>query len=148
VEDAQGMPTPTAAELEKLGVSPVLADGVMRAQAHYGTVELARYRAMVLDAVKFLLPDQRMAPDMPEDAQMMGAEEIEDEPEVPDVDKEKLVLELIEKLDKNNKGATYDDIVAAAKAQGIEKDELNEVTNLLLDKGMVYEPVLGKIRIA
>ncbi|MEI6797347.1 MAG: glycerol dehydrogenase [Methanomassiliicoccales archaeon] len=148
VEEAQSMSAPTAAELEKLGVSPILADGVLKAQAHYGTVELARYKAMVLDAVKFLMPDQRMAPDMPEDAPM-GAEELDDEPEeASDVDKEKLVLELIEKLDKNNKGATYDDIVAAAKGMGIEKDELNEVTNLLLDKGMVYEPVLGKIRIA
>jgi RPA family protein len=148
VEEAQSMSPPTAEAIEKLGVSPMLADGILRAQAHYGAVDLTRYRAMVLDAVKFLLPDQRLAPDMPEDARM-AAEEIEDEPQQePDVDKEKLVLELIEKLDKNNKGAAYEDIVAAAKGLGIEKDELNEVTNLLLDKGVVYEPVLGKIRIA
>jgi hypothetical protein len=146
-EEAQAMSPPTAEALEKLGVGPVLAEGVLRAQPFYDKVDLARYRAMVLDAVKFLLPDQRVPPEMPDDRPEV-LEELEDEPDEADVDKEKLVLETIEKLDKNNKGAAYDEIANAVKGLGIGKDELNDIINLLLDKGMVYEPVLGRVRIA
>jgi len=37
--------------------------------------------------------------------------------------------------------------VSEAGKAGIERDELDEITNSLLDKGLVYEPVLGKMKI-
>jgi len=36
--------------------------------------------------------------------------------------------------------------VQRAKAQGIEREELDSIANSLLDKGFVYEPVLGRMR--
>ena len=54
---------------------------------------------------------------------------------------------LVEQLDKGGKGAAWDDIVAEARKSGIEREELDEISNSLLDKGLVYEPVLGKMKV-
>jgi len=56
------------------------------------------------------------------------------------------VLALIAELDKDGKGAPWDAILAAAGKQGIRKEVLEEGVNELLDKGLVYEPVLGRMK--
>lgn len=142
--DAAEMTNPNAEELVKLGYPKPLAEGVVKAREHYGDVDLQRYRHMVSDALKFLLPEQA-GPEMPEEVSDMP-EEIEDEPE-ESLDKEKVILELVQKLDKSGKGASVDEIVAAAAKAGIDREELDEITNSLLDKGLVYEPVLNKMKI-
>jgi len=73
------------------------------------------------------------------------AEEIEVEEEHDDVDKEALVLSMIESLD-SGKGAAWDEVVQKARSQGIEREEMDSIANSLLDKGFVYEPVLGRMR--
>jgi DNA replicative helicase MCM subunit Mcm2 (Cdc46/Mcm family) len=72
-------------------------------------------------------------------------EEIEEE-EKEDIDKEEKVLGIIDKLDKKGKGAPWDEIVEETGKSGIDKSELEELTNSLLDKGLIYEPVLGKMK--
>ncbi|QLH74758.1 MAG: hypothetical protein HPY73_04400 [Methanomassiliicoccales archaeon] len=143
--EAKEMSKPTAEALVKLGFSPILADGVIKAMEHYGEVDLKRYQEAVLDAVKYLLPETQAGlavheevPDIPE--------EIEEETE-ESVDKEKTVLQLVESLDKTGKGASWDDIVKEAEKKNIGRDELDEITNSLLDKGLVYEPALGRMKI-
>ena len=55
-------------------------------------------------------------------------------------------IRIIDRLDKKGKGASWDDIVEEAGKSGISKGELEELTNSLLDKGLIYEPVLGKMK--
>jgi RPA family protein len=145
VEEALEMSPPSAEELVKLGYSLPLANGVVKALDHYGEVETQRYRHMVVDALKFLLPEMA-GPEVPEHVSDIP-EEIEDEEEGASVDKEQVVLGIVQRLDKTGKGAVWDDIVSEAGKAGIERDELDEITNSLLDKGLVYEPVLGKMKI-
>ena len=146
------MSTPSVDELVKLGYGQALAEGVVKSIETYGEVDLANYRHMVLDALKFLMPEHHTGVDMP-DMDNEAPEEIDDEvvtdPEAQQTqeDKEKVVLALVEQLDKAGKGAPWDDIVAEAKKSGIERDELDEISNSLLDKGLVYEPVLGKMKV-
>ena len=78
------------------------------------------------------------------DAPSAGPEEIEDEQE--DEDKEEVVLKLIDKLDKNKKGAPLADLVKEAAKAGIGEPELEEINNSLLDKGLIYEPTIGKMK--
>ncbi|OPY34091.1 MAG: hypothetical protein A4E32_00360 [Methanomassiliicoccales archaeon PtaU1.Bin124] len=144
MEEAAKMEAPSEEALVKLGYPLPLAQGVVKAKGHYGEVDLQRYRNMVIDALKFLLPEQA-GPETPMEVSDMP-DEIEDEPE-ESLDKEKVVLELVEKLDKTGKGAQWDEIVSGAAKAGIERDELDEITSSLLDKGLVYEPVLGKMKI-
>ena len=148
MSDAKEMAVPTVDELVKLGHSRLLSEGVVKACEHYQDVDLSRYRGMVVDALRYLLPEYRRE----QEAEMPGRwpdspEEIEEEEEGPSIDKEQVVLGIVQRLDKTGKGAAWDDIVSEAGKAGIERDELDEITNSLLDKGLVYEPVLGKMKI-
>jgi len=141
VEDALQMETPNTEELVKLGHGKTLAEGVVKSIAHYNDLDLVRYRAMVSDSLEELLPERRREPSLPEE---VGApDEIE---EAEDFDKEELVLGVIGKLDKGGKGAPWDGIVTETGKAGIAKEELEELINSLLDKGLIYEPVLGKMK--
>lgn len=136
VAEAQRMNPATVDALVALGYRQNLAEGVVLALGHYGRVDLERYRTMLAEALRYLLPgyQERVAEPAPPEKE---AEPDEDEA---------LVLELVAELDRNGKGASWDEIVAAALKKGLAKAALEEVTNRLLDDGLLYEPILGKIR--
>lgn len=149
VADAKEMAVPTVDELMRLGHSPMLAEGVVKALGHYQDVDLGRYRAMVVDALKFLLPEYQseMEGDMPSDLGQRPEEiEDEEETEAAEEEKEERVLTIITKLDKAGKGAPWDEIVEEVKRLGMDRTVLEEITNSLLDKGLIYEPVLGRMK--
>jgi DNA replicative helicase MCM subunit Mcm2 (Cdc46/Mcm family) len=107
-------------------------------------VELNRYRGMVLEALEQLLPERTGELQMPVDIPSAGPEEIEDETD--EGDKEELVLKLIDRLDTNKKGAPLADLIREAGKVGIGEAELEEINNSLLDKGLIYEPTIGKMK--
>jgi len=144
MEEAMQMDGPTVEELVKLGYTQALSEGVMRALPHYRDVDFNRYRGMVLEALEQLLPDRSGELPIPADTPMTGPEEIEDEPD--EGDKEELVLSLIEKLDINKKGAPLADLIREAGKAGIGEAELEELNNSLLDKGLIYEPTIGRMK--
>jgi len=144
MEEALQMESPTIDALVNLGYNRALADGVVRALAHYGQVDLNRYRGMVLEAVEQLLPDRAGELTILTDAPSSSPEEIELEED--DGDKEELVLKLIDMLDTNKKGAPLADLIKEAAKAGIGEVELEEINNSLLDKGLIYEPTIGKMK--
>lgn len=147
------------------------AEGVMDALSGYGPVDLPSYLSLVSDALGYLLP----APPTPEivhagegeeaepDAQVPEAgdsgegpeaREAEPEPEPaeaddeagePDVDAEAIVFDLVERLDEGE-GAAWEAIVDEAQEQGLSEEQVEETMNLLMDRGRVFEPVLGKLK--
>jgi RPA family protein len=135
MKEAQQMDPLTKEGLIALGYKERLADGIVRAKQHYLDLDVDKYSGMLIDALRYLLPEFREQADVKE-------EPVDEDKE----DKETDVLELIESLDKNGKGASWEDILKGAKKNGIKKDELEEIANELLDKGLVYEPVLGRMK--
>jgi len=133
VAEAFKMDPLTKEGLVALGHSERIADGIVRAVEHYGTVDLERYRLMLVDALKYLLPESRPAP--PEE---------KDEEEESELDE--YVLELIGKLDTDGKGADWEALLEASKKDGVQKDDLEQTVNSLLDNGRAYEPVIGKLK--
>lgn len=133
VAEALEMDPMTKEGLIALGHSERIADGIVRAVEHYGTVDLDRYRLMLVDALKYLLPESRPAPPEEKDE--------EEESELDDY-----VLELIGKLDTNGKGADWEALLEASKKDGVQKDDLEQTVNSLLDNGQAYEPVIGKLK--
>jgi len=146
---ATEMEAPNLEELVRLGYPRALADGVVRSLSHYTDLDLGRYRGMVVDSLKFLLPEYQgeAEGEMPERL-AESAEEIEDDEKEAkaEEDKEEKVLATITALDRSGKGASWDEVVDEVKKAGIDKTELEEITNSLMDKGMIYEPVLGKMK--
>ncbi|HLE97294.1 MAG TPA: hypothetical protein VI997_07980, partial [Candidatus Thermoplasmatota archaeon] len=55
------------------------------------------------------------------------------------------IVGFVEKLD-DGKGAHWKDIVAEAARIGVGEERVEEALNSLMDKGLVYEPVLGRIK--
>src|SRR5439155_1615228 len=60
--------------------------------------------------------------------------------------REQTVLGIIGELDSDGKGASWDGITARAGKAGVDKDALEELINSLLDKGLIYEPILGRMK--
>jgi len=141
--EAQGMDPLTKDALVALGHGEDVAEGLVAAAEHYGKVDLARYASLLAEALRYLLPEHRaFAPEEPaaaKPAARPAATEKEDEAE-------DTVLALIGELDRDGKGAPWDAILDAAGKKGIRKEALEEAVNELLDKGLVYEPVLGRMK--
>jgi len=150
------MVQPNAAELVKLGYPEGLADGVVRAVEYYKEVDLDRFRRTVAEALRSVLPEERIrkpreavrAPEREEtraeEAPMRGEEQIH-EVSVGS-DDEDTVLKIIAALESGTSGAPWEKIVEAAKAKRIDKVRLEEIVASLLDKGEVYEPELGMMK--
>jgi len=60
-------------------------------------------------------------------------------------DIENTVLETIKNIEGEN-GASWDLITSKCKKAGLDKDSIEEALNSLMDKGLIYEPVLGTIK--
>lgn len=144
--DALEMESPSVEEMVQLGHDPSLSEGVVKSIGHYMGLNLDTYREMVIDSLKYLLPEYEMEMEIP--TEVSGPEEIELDEEVTDeeLNHEDIVLGIIDRLDSSGKGAPWDEIVDEAGKEGIDRTELEEFTNSLLDKGLIYEPVLGKMK--
>jgi len=147
VEEAQKMDPPTKEALVQIGVKEALADGLVQAAAHYGKADLSRYTAMLAESLRYLLPEYReyRAPEAEPTVTEPTAKAEAKESEEPSADEDK-VLEVIASLDKDGKGAPWEGILDAAGKAGVSKDKLEESINSLLDKGLIYEPILGRMK--
>ena len=147
MSEAQRMDPLTKEGLVQIGVKDALAEGIVQAAGHYGKADLSRYTAMLAEALRYLLPEYREG--RPPDAEPAAAEPVPtaaaQEPEEPTADEDK-VLEVIAALDKDGKGAPWEGILDAAGKAGVPKDKLEESINSLLDKGLIYEPILGRMK--
>ncbi|MFW5914823.1 MAG: RPA family protein, partial [Thermoplasmatota archaeon] len=65
MEDALEMEEPSVEELVKLGHERRLAEGVVQSLSHYVGVNLSTYREMVVDALRYLLPEHEMEMEVP-----------------------------------------------------------------------------------
>ena len=144
--EAQKMDPLTKEGLVKIGVKEAIADGIVQAMNHYGRVDLSRYTAMLAEGLRYLLPEYR-EPIAPGEPVVEAAAETkkEEPPREPD-ESEAKVLEIIAALDKDGKGAPWEGILENATSKGVSKDSLEESINALLDKGLIYEPILGRMK--
>ncbi len=155
VSDGLEMERPGVPELVKLGYHENLADGVVRAIEYYKDIDLDRFRNMVRDALRSLLPEKeggtaaRSAPAPkarePPPKEKEGAGEDQMHEVGVGSDEEDTVLKIIESL-SGAKGAQWEKIVEAAKGKKIDKVRLEEIIASLLDKGEIYEPELGVMK--
>ena len=135
MREALNLSKPSAHDLIKLGYSRDLAEGVVKAVEHYKNVDLNKYLDVLEEALNYLIPESRATP-----------KEVEEKEEKKEMDEiENTVLEVIKELE-GDKGALWDDIVERCSRVGLDKDIVEEAISSLLDKGLIYEPVLGTIK--
>jgi len=133
--------------LSTAGFTQHEAEGMMIAIQQYGGTDSAPLLSAIQAALRYILPDDNIDMGLPEDPIDGGPDEIEFESEGDSsADMEDTVLKLLDKLDTEGKGAPRDELEAEAEAEGISSMELEEVSNSLMDKGLVYEPNLRYLR--
>ena len=146
-----GMGDATEKDLIQAGMSPTEAFGITYALDNYGQMpDSALYLKTIQAALRMLLPDRDVDLGFPED--------LSDEPdeiEIPGeaggsgnnaAEIEDLILNLLDELDVDGKGAPREELERRAEAEGISSIELEEVSNTLMDKGLVYEPNLRYLK--
>jgi DNA replicative helicase MCM subunit Mcm2 (Cdc46/Mcm family) len=136
------METPNIDNIISLGADQNLAQGIFTAISNYDYIDISRFNGMLKDALKHLLPDDQ---DLDFKEPKVEDEQQEDDSE-GNIEYEEKFLEIIEELDSDVKGAAWEDIMALAQKKGLSRIQIEETTNSLLDKGLIYEPVLGRIK--
>ncbi len=141
--------TPDASEkdLEKMGFTAHEANGIITALDEYGFPDSTTYLKSIQNALRILLPEKNIDFGLPEDVTLDEPEEIEiDEGGQTSGDKEDIILSLLDELDTNGLGAPREELLRRAEDEGITEDELEEISNVLMDKGLVYEPNLKHLK--
>ncbi|HYS70949.1 MAG TPA: hypothetical protein VEM95_00855 [Thermoplasmata archaeon] len=146
MREAQRMDPLTKDAFVALGYPEDVAEGVLAAVEHYGKVDLARYASLLAEALRYLLPEHRAFTEEPAPPAKAPPNAAKPEATKKADAAEDTVLALIGDLDRDGKGAPWDAILEAAATKGIRKDALEEAVNTLLDKGHIYEPVLGRMK--
>ena len=175
VFEAMKMTESDANKLRKLGYGKELSEGIVEALKKYGQVDLNKYIALIQESLQYLRPGKDALPDLKidEEVEEEVAEEseidketkepeeeiIEDEKtktketEVKDetqeedkfIEIENTVLETIKQIEGED-GAPWDLITEKCEKAGLDKDSIEEALNSLMDKGLIYEPILGTIK--
>lgn len=148
MKTAVGTIDKSVAGLTKEGFSELSAKGISLALEQYGMPDSAMFLKSIQAALRTLLPDKNVDLGLPEDLSE-NPEEIDLEPQSSgddSEDKEEIVLELLTELDTEGKGAPRDDLERRAEQEGISSMELEEITNTLMDKGVIYEPNLRYLK--
>jgi len=142
VKEALKLESPTKDKLRALGCREELADGIVLAMGHYKEIELEKYEEMLVDALRYLLEEESSQ----EESELVQKDSAQEKKETVEEDGESEILQIVESLDKDGRGANWDEIVSAAKRKKIKEKELEELINNMFEKGKIFEPVLGKIK--
>ncbi|MGN1045182.1 MAG: RPA family protein [Candidatus Methanomethylophilaceae archaeon] len=153
-------------ELIAKGFTQQEAEGICMALDHYGNPDSTMYLKTLQSALRKLLPENDVDFGLPDDsadypdeiddseidesapAQTGDAAPAAAETSGDSMDKEEIILGFIDRLDPGGsaKGAPRDEIERLAAEEGISADEVEEISDTLMDKGLVYEPNLGYLR--
>jgi len=164
IMEAMKMTETNIGELKKLGYSNELSEGIITALEKYENIDLNKYVTLIHESLQYLIPGKKTLPDIKKDKKIEDKKEekkpveenIEEsernEPEVTKKEEdddsaeiEENVLETIKKLEGED-GASWDSITKKCEKTGLDKDTIEEALNSLMDKGLIYEPVLGTIK--
>jgi RPA family protein len=130
------------------GLSEKDAKGILTALDQYDLPNSTVYLKSIQTALRTILPEKNIDLGLPEDMADVP-DEIDIEPGSTDrnkADMEDIIMSLLEELDTDGKGAPRDELERRAESEGISSMELEEISNVLMDKGLVYEPNLRYLK--
>lgn len=128
ISEAGNMPSPSVHELRSLGYDTTLAEGVITSLSHYGQINIDSYYALIKEALNSLKTENIIP-----SSQTQG---IEDQ-----------VLDLIS-TNEGDEGIPWEKIVKKGIEEKFDKESIESTLESLLDKGLIYEPQLGRLKTA
>ncbi len=157
VKEALSMDDVNPEELKKLGFISPIAEGVALAHKEYDRLMIEKYIQMLQDAIDYVSMGSQtesltsLSSDQDEistdksiksnDENAVDSSIVEDE----DEEAEEIVLEVI-RANEGEDGVSWDIITKTCEKQGLDEARVDETLNALMDKGLIYEPVLGTIK--
>ncbi len=163
VFEALKMNESNESELRKLGYSRDISEGIVKAIQNYRDIDLNKYIALIQESLQYLAPEKKSSSKIKKDKDIYKEEKPKEKvkteskkPEKKEEEKsseqekdfeeiEKKVLETIKKIEGED-GASWDNITEECKKNKLDKDSVEEALTSLMDKGLIYEPILGTIK--
>jgi len=155
IVEATKMNQPNAYDLRKLGYSRDLSEGVVAAIKNYGKVDVTKYIAIVKESLQYSMAPRDSFSTIEKDEKQEKIDKLEvptEENEEKTLEKsedmedvEQIVLETIKKIEGED-GASWDTIVEKCKKKKLDENSIEEALTSLMDKGFIFEPVLGTIK--
>jgi uncharacterized protein len=161
--EAMKMTQPNVYDLKKLGYTRELSEGIVAALKKYGTVDVNKYAAVIRESLQYIVPTnakkfeevqkeekleikerrkeskkEQKKPKKQEEEQLIPTSEAPK-------DLETIVLDTIKEIEDTD-GAPWDSIVEKCKKQGLDENTIEEALASLMDKGFIFEPVLGTLK--
>ncbi|RLF44740.1 MAG: hypothetical protein DRN29_07905 [Thermoplasmata archaeon] len=126
VQEAMQMHPPSINKLKEIGYPSSLAEGVIEAISFYKDIDTEHYIFLIREALSYLTSGKK------EFMEEIG-------------EAEEKILEIVKECE-GEKGALWDEIVEKGEKEGLERDLVEEALASLMDKGLIYEPVLGRLK--
>lgn len=154
IKEAQQLTEPSAQQLKKLGYPEDLSEGIIQALKHYSTIDLQKYENLIRESLHYInndLPAPAFSP-TPASQQEVASQPTK-EATTPKEDKkqqqdnkelETYVMQTIQKLE-GDEGAEWDSILKSC-TKDYNETQIEETLNSLMDKGYIFEPILGVIK--
>jgi len=156
--EATKMNQPNVDDLKKLGYSIYLSEGIVSALKNYKNIDVNKYITLIQESLQYLTPGKDTLPDTQMDKTVIPLKIDEGKkgkkPKETKLDEEKKddseeiensVLKIIKDIE-GDEGALWDSITDKCKKTGLNKDSIEEALTSLMDKGLIYEPILGTIK--
>jgi len=160
--EAMKMTQPNVYDLKQLGYSRELSEGIVAALKKYGSVDVNKYATLIRESLQFIIPGtaEKFEEVRLEEALEIKEQKNESKKEVKKPKKQKkeeaalavaegdpetIVLDTIKDLEGDD-GAPWDSIIEACKNKGLDENAIEEILNSLMDKGFIFEPMLGTIK--
>ena len=165
--EAMKMEQSNTQELKKLGYSTELSEGIVEALKNYSNIDINKYVRLIHESLQYLRPRKETLPDLEDKPKknfdLEKKETVDEEEESKEKavetkvkekeskktdnfeETEKIVLDIIKKVEGED-GAPWDLITEKCEKAGLDNDTIEETLNSLMDKGLIYEPILGTIK--
>lgn len=159
--EAMKMTQPNVYDLRKLGYNRELSEGIVAALKKYGPVDVNKYATLIRESLQYIVPatvekfeevqkeekleiKERKKESKKELRKQKNQEEeisLSEDAEDP----ETIILNTIKELE-GEEGAPWDIIVERCKKKGLDENLIEEALTSLMDKGFIFEPVLGTLK--
>ena len=154
VIEAMKMNQPNAYDLRKLGYNRNLSEGIVAAIKNYENVDVGKYLTLVRESLQYIAPGKEKFEDIRQEEKIEIKEQkkikkeekkAKEESDKGSEDTENIVLETIKEIEGED-GAAWDLIVEKCKENSLDENTIDEALTSLMDKGFIFEPVLGIIK--
>ena len=150
--EAMKMNQPNENDLRKLGYSRYLSEGIVAAIQNYGDIDISKYLTLVKESLQYTVPSKEKFSEIEkeEKIELIEQKKIKKEEKELETTKdteniENIVLETIKEIE-GEEGAPWDLIVEKCKEHKLDENTIEEALTALMDKGFIFEPVLGTIK--